>query len=472
MASQEIVIRLVGEGQSVIGGQASNPASGILGKIGKGMGGAAGALTFAGIGGLIAAIDKVKDILKKIYNQMVESSNILKGTMEIHKLTWKLIWKPISDFFGRLLKPLVTLLLKWVVNDIKEINNRGAFYAGIKKIAEETGKKEGPLAGMASNLLGGIAAIGETGLLPTSIGFLASMLVASIHDLALSIEDIFVDVPAEDYISSSIVGLYIGIADSIKKSFKPGQFTTPGTWENVKNKLIVDYEKSTTATGEVVTEQMKKDLLGDLYIEPIKNLNSYFKDTGEQIFTDLETGLTKTKSEITKVKNNTPLQISANIKTPISDTFGVVKTKVTSVKNNIPSQMTSKVANPVNDLFSAIGSLISKVKRAVDQAKRAIDSYRSNTTFGRLNLNVPDNSVKAPYAINDAIITKNGKIIKTNSKDNLIATQGGIAGTKIDNMNITVTVQQLNSDRDLRDLANKLSEYIQRRTTYRTSGGY
>ena len=380
MASQEIVLRLVNEGQGGQSSSGSNPASSILGGVGAGMSSNSSALKMAGAGGLVTVIKAGIDVLKKIYGQLVESSTIMKGTNELFKMTWKLMWKPLGDFIGQLLKPLAIFLLKWVVNDLKEIAARKTFYAGMQKIADATTAKGDKITGA---MLGGIAAIGSTGLLPIDIGFLASMLTVSLHDLGLAIKDIFFDVDATEYISPSILLLYASISDEIKKSFMPNT--------NVNDQPSVIKSKSSGSSGG---------------------------------------GSSSSKS------SGSSLNLGDVSGTKFGDLIG------------------SKFGKAATPPLAQTKSLTQAIKNLTTPAKS------SSSAINKL------------FKVKDGIITKDGKVIQTDPQDNIYAAKGPMGGTKIDNMNITITVQQLNSDRDLRDLAGKLSEYIQRKNTYRTAGGY
>jgi len=75
-----------------------------------------------------------------------------------------------------------------------------------------------------------------------------------------------------------------------------------------------------------------------------------------------------------------------------------------------------------------------------------------------------------PKKVNDLILTKDGRSFETSPQDNIIATKGG-AGGSINTMNININVEEINSEIQLRELANKIATYTQRQLSYKT-GGY
>ena len=77
-------------------------------------------------------------------------------------------------------------------------------------------------------------------------------------------------------------------------------------------------------------------------------------------------------------------------------------------------------------------------------------------------------SARSMFEIDDGIITKDGKVIKTNPNDDIFASKNGFKGmgTSISEMNVNITIQELNSDIQIERLAEKVSEEINRQVNY------
>lgn len=69
--------------------------------------------------------------------------------------------------------------------------------------------------------------------------------------------------------------------------------------------------------------------------------------------------------------------------------------------------------------------------------------------------------------VNDAIITKDGKVIETAPDDNIFATKSSsMSGANISTMNVNISIENYNSEMQLRTLAQKVSETISREMSY------
>jgi hypothetical protein len=118
--------------QKVMSGKGSSSGSGGAGGLGKGMAqmqkmGIGGIAKLAGIAGGIGIL---VGLIKKVTSLIFDSSPMLKQIMNLMNFGLMLIFRPIGDFIGFMLRPIVVLLLRQVIIP---------FYRDILPIAREFG---------------------------------------------------------------------------------------------------------------------------------------------------------------------------------------------------------------------------------------------------------------------------------------------------------------------------------------------
>jgi len=516
MASQEIILKVVYGGDTTSGKGESKGKSpkDLLSSLALGIGGKAGMAAVAINQGL-EIIKKVWHVLEGIYRQASESSKSLKAVNEIFGLAWKLAFKPLGDFLGMILKPLAVFLLKWVVGDLKEYQARKQFYKGLGELGESLSEKGG-VSGVIGKMFEGLAGIGETGILPVEVGLFISALVGSLHDLGLFIKDALDPTySAEDVVKDSIMipltSLYqdykttmenksgeveteiTKFYDSEKSEIQKKEELIP-TWVNdglekpmtsffdtLKNSFPKAPLMSSGFTGDpnldFIGGELNGKKFGNTLSEKFKSFDTGFVKIFDDFKSKQETFQSTVPSLIYKgtekpnktlfeligfntnnFKATVPSLIQKNEVIPTNSLFGNIKTNTDSFTKSIPNIAKTNVSNPITSLMKAI-------KNAIDSAKAKIRDIESSGSRGGL------------FNVNDAIITPKGDIIRTNSEDYLIATKhpeslGGGGGPSIQTMNVNISVQELNSDMQIRQLAQKVSESIQRQMSYRTAGGY
>ena len=145
-----------------------------------------------------------------------------------------------------------------------------------------------------------------------------------------------------------------------------------------------------------------------------------------------------------------------------------------------PKEALQKYFGGETTLSYAAKQLKSLVTDAVESARAQISKIRSQNykrSFSSFFSGDSDSDYgpqsKVPTSVNDFILTKSGELIKTNPNDTITGTKSNNANNMsntIKEMNVNINVQELNSDSQIRDVAQKVSAYIQREVSYRVGG--
>lgn len=405
MASEEIIIKLAG-GTSSGGDNDSGNAAGSKG-------GAAAVATSIKMLGKLATIAGAVSVLSK-------ASPAFQGSFKILEKAFFLTFKPLGDLLGRLLRPVLILLLRWVYEQLKY--SRKNLAEGGSKIKEGFGEIK------SGNIGDGFKKIID-GWLKQQLGALQSIPVLGI--LAVWGEKI-------------------------------------GTWiaKNIINPLLYLFQKSGQVivsvigfVGKWIYENVVIPYL-NLVLEINKKTVVYISQIGSWIYIYIVAPLIKFLSmimtEILKINNIVFSWINQYIIRPIVNFFSRIMSVVVGLNKSIESWVKKYLIDPIISLFKKIADAI---KSAWNAAKSLVSGEKSKSS-----------------SVDDAIITPKGEVITTNPRDYLIATKNpkglfGSGGTTISNMNVSITVQELNNDLQLREIARRVSEQIQRQLSYRTAGG-
>jgi len=385
---------------------------------------------------------------------LAKASPAFMGSFKVLEKAFILTFKPLGDLIGRLLRPVLILLLRWVYEQLKMSK---------KNLTEgEKGIKEG-LAKIGDALKTGDSALGQAGVAEAGMGMLQWFLgfLESIPILGL------VAVLGEKigtWIAENIINPLLNLFDTVNKILL-GVASKIGVWiyDNVIkpflalvlaiNKKFFEYigQVGTWVYNYVISPIMTT--LTNIYLK----IRSYWDLVKIWVYTNiispimvfLLTIYTKLKSYWDAVKT----WIETYITTPIVTFFDAIKQELTGEKgilSKVNGWISKYISNPIKSLLSWIKSKIAGAKSGDDGSSSSVQ---------------------------DAIITPKGDIIRTNPADYLIATKNpkglmGSGGPTISTMNVNITVQELNSDMQIRQLAQKVSESIQRQMSYRTAGGY
>tara|TARA_R110000824_G_scaffold79812_2_gene201015 strand:+ start:147 stop:1280 length:1134 start_codon:yes stop_codon:yes gene_type:complete len=102
-------------GSSSGGGGSSGGISGMLGKLGGGASGGGNkgmAKNMAKIGGIAIGILGIQKMMKQITGLIVQSSPMLQGMMKLFNTSLMMIFRPIGDFVGFFLRPIMIYFLR------------------------------------------------------------------------------------------------------------------------------------------------------------------------------------------------------------------------------------------------------------------------------------------------------------------------------------------------------------------------
>lgn len=375
----------------------------------------------AAFGSMIAKLTKIG---ASVY-LLKESSQAFKGTYEILKRAFQLVLKPLGDFIGMLLRPLAVLLLRWVRNLLKNPTKEE-----IKTQTEEGFSKLGS---------------GDVG---TTIEGLTDIINSWVDNALSGIKG--------DDIATKFIKILLEFVLKL-----PG-LIAQGLWVLFKAAWDIGYAIGTMLADYIIIplqEQFKK------YIEKVVELWSevvgFMADVWKEVFSFLQTYLIdpilnfwkKIWSYITDIKKNVLDWIKEYIKTPITDFFGKIKTGIENIWDSISKWLEEYITNPIKSFFNKIKDWVSNLWNKIS----------GNST-----------KEKESQSVSDAIIAPGGKVITTDPQDYLIATKDPSSligsGSKISNLNITISIEKIDSEARIRELAEKISSEIQRKTSYMVGG--
>lgn len=376
------------------------------------------------------AANQTLELMKKIFGVLKDVSPALKGTFAIVEKSFMLALKPLADFVGQLLRPLALMFLRgmFIQKAMSQANvEKGEELVSAGEELLQSEEMSDKIKGGALKVLGEIQkALGWLENIPI-VGQLLAIFETLFTKLGGLIKDIWVleyekiIVPIGEFFAS------IGIAIS-------EYATTISTWvyDNIISPLIGFF----TTAGETITDYATESYawLKQYIIDPIKD---FFKN----IFNNIKEYFEKSVSWLKEY-----------VLDPILNFFKKISTEITSAIDKVGNWIEENIINPIKNLFN---SIINWVKNLL-----------------------PGGSGGKSSSVSDAIIAPGGKVITTDPQDYLIATKdpnsllGSNRGTTISTMNVNIAVQELNSDTQLRELADKISKEIQRKISYGSSGGY
>ena len=252
-----------------------------------------------------------------------------------------------------------------------------------------------------------------------------------------------------------------------------------------------DTTSKPTASSPLLFDKITSGITKNLGLNETTNipkdwLTSYF--SGDTPVTTAMADYFKTAG--TKVDNKTA-GVPALVKTSLSDAidslFGQINTSILNIK--VPGSKSSGSSSSSSGYVAINGPIQSTPGNTTSPSTGSSSSSSGYVAINGPIQSTPGNTTspstgssnstigaaigiwKSIGLINDGIVTKDGKVIKTDPQDNIYASKGAMGGSTIQTMNVNISVQNA-GDKDLREIATKVNEYIQRGLTYRTSGGY
>ena len=342
---------------------------------------------------------------------LAKASSALQGTLKILEKAFIIAFKPLGDIISRLLRPFLLLAIRGLLIQQKEAQKLNT--QGDKNI--EAGKKlteqGSPIKGAVATFVGEVQkGLGEMVKLP-----LVGQIILIVSQLSTIINDLFKDMYSEIFKWSKDASAWV--VDNI---------ITP----------VIDFFKK--ISQEIAN--YSKDIASWIFDNIITPVIDFFKKIYDSI-----------PEYVEKAKQFIRIYVSD----PIKGLFEWLKKEVDKVYDTVSDWVTTYISNPIKSVLKWISDKISSIIGSSSSSKSSKKS------------------------VNDAIIAPGGKIITTSPQDYLIATKNpselvnsnNNTSPIIHNMNINLSVQELNSDADLNRLADKISQVMQRKLSYRTSGG-
>jgi len=361
---------------------------------------------------------------------LAKSSPAFAGTLKILEKTFMLVLKPLGDFVSRILRPLALMLLKWVAN----ANKTSAKNISKSKELAESGKQklsEGNVGGAVSNFTSGILLwlLGTIEKIPI-IGAVAAIGDGIGKIISGWINDI--ESPTVKALVRMFTGLFLGPIGMLLAL------------------LTTDFSAMVTEFGTSILEGFRTAL-------------NWIVDLADTILNDW----LGYEIDFDKVKDTINLFFDSIIEW--WEEFSFLKWL---------KEILDGLKTAVEDFWKSAVDWWNnwKPKQIFDILKNAVNNWIRDSISHLLGGGSSSESGAGARSVEDAIISPNGSIITTDPKDYLIATKNpqelvGGSGTTVQTMNINVSVQEINSDMQVSRLADKLMEEVNRRLSYKTSGG-
>ena len=438
MGSQEIILKIVNAGTSTtVGSETSSPktpksssnkSETILEKIAGGLktankGGSS--LEKLGTWGII--LNQTSELLKKILNVLMESSQILQADYVLAKKAFMMALKPFADFLGNLLKPYIMLMMKGALVSMrmtKETEKKAEEAKDASKDAFDNGENvKGAALALYAGMMDVIATIEKIPIIGQIVQIFAK-LFTMLGQVAVWIYDNVIK-PIWDFL--------VSIAKTVW-----GYIATAAVW--VYDNILVPIGQFFAGLYNALVE-LGTNIgfwINDNIITPIVGF-----------FKGIWTGLVA----LVKLVD---AWIKTNITDPIVDFFKRLWTGLSNIWTSIDTWITTYIVQPIKDFFNKISNWFSNMWDSL---------FGGGDNTG---------SESSSDAIKDGIV-QNGKVITTDPADYIIATKDpsslGTSGMAISTMNVNINIQELNNDLQIDQLALKVSEAIQRRTSYMSGGG-
>jgi hypothetical protein len=428
MATPTIKAKLVLEtsGGGGLSGFASGGGSG-----GGGAGGLAGVAGGAGGKGVLGTLGKMAGwlavaagaltVIKKFMAKVVESSPRLQATLSIFGKGIQLLLRPIGDVMSFFLKPFAIQFLRWALPFYKKASQ---FTKPVGEGAAAGAKVGGALGGYTGALVG-------TGV-GGALGGLGELL------------------------GVDIIGKLGEWKDAITNWFATIDWAA--LWETMvtffTETIPTFFTETLPEAFNTVVEVMTKFFLEDLpfaagyafesviifFTETFPKAVSNFVDTVVEFFTE-----TIPKAFDTFVKIMIAF-FTVTLPTAIIDAWETIKTFFTST---VPGWIKTGFERLKTFLLNDIPSWVSGM---IDKIQNTFSSVGSFFRKGRKK--AKDDSA------DDAMITKDGKVIKLNPSDNIMAFQGRAPGGVGGGANITVNINALDASSINRSLIDNITRQI------------
>ena len=435
MVEPTIKAKLILDTSGGLAGSASKTSGGLTGSVSTG-------LIAKGVGTALVTLGAIKKFLGKL----VDSSPRLQASLSILNRTFTLLLRPIGDIIALFLKPFAIGMLKHVI----------PYYKGLMEKLKKPEAQIGGAVGLAGGAVAGGAAGGKIG---SVFGPAGAAIGAGVGAVA-----------------GAIAGGLLGIDIGAKL----------GEWGRAIYKWFSDMDGAGLLTKlwdvfsvfytETLPSLVSKgwDVITKFFTEDLPYAAGYAFESVLLFFTDTlpNTAQTVWDSIITFFSDTLPTTLGELWDSMILFFSETLPTKLEELANKVLTFITVDLPKWFSDTFDKFMKIITvDIPKWFSDMAGSVSSYISgiiDKVKGFFNLGRED--AKKTTKVKDAIITKDGKVIQTDPKDNIIATKGGIGG----NVNVSVSINALDAssinasliDNLVRQITQKLKRELQGKSSY------
>ena len=348
-----------------------------------------------------------------------ESSQYLKGTLAIFKRAFQLVLKPFGDFVGMILRPLAMLLLRWV---------RGVLGVKTKKeIKEDQAEATDKLgSGEVETTLEGLNDWWDSLIDSLMNSFnpesMSEKLILTLLEMVLKLPTL---------ISSALYYVFLKIPYKIGEALAL---------------LLIEVVEGLWGLGIAIGDgiwNLAKDYIAPwLYKHWFKPTLKFFLSIGAKIY---------------KLYTDSKTWVKEHIFKPFFNFFKGLFNAIKGIWDKAKTWVDTYIVTPIKSFFEKIKAFLDKLNPA--------------KWFGGGS----KKSGESDDSVTDAIISPNGKVITTDPQDYLIATKDPKSlvsgGGGLSNLTININIEKIDSEMRIRELAELISEEIQRKTSYMSGGG-